>query len=776
MKRLSQLKAGAALGVLTLASAAYAQAAPVTSDARVGADQAAPATSDARASADQGLQDIVVTAQRREENLQKAAIAVSAVAGDQLVKQSISASTELARLIPSVQIEPAGSYLQVYLRGVGTFSANIFAENSVSFNLDGVYLSQPSGPSGLFYDLDRIEVLKGPQGTLYGRNATGGAINVITKKPQLDSFGGYVNAEYGNYNTFKTTGAFNIPAGSDVAFRIAYQYARHDGYFSDGSDDERTGAIRGQVRMAPAGSRFDLTASVDYAHLGGIGAGGTILPLVEPHDRLGATDPRVIAAYLAVPPTAPFPQVIPTSPGSQNNRYLGAQATMNLDLGFAKLTFVPAYRRTHYDTFTASGGSFLLDINEVSRQTSLELRLASKSGPINWVVGGYYFRESDDAFQNIDNAADILTFKGPLRTRSAAAFGQLTYPVVDRFRLTGGIRYTSETKQQNIFADTRSFVGFAPGVLPLNPIFLDFPITAVTDRTTDKITWKAGAEFDAGPRSLIYVSASTGYKSGVLYPGLAPNNISRPEELTAYTLGSKNRFLDNRLQLNAEAFYWRYRDQQITHLCATPVGPGVSAPVFCTENAGKLNIYGLETEALFKFDRDDLVSINVQYLHTNYAALTYLAYAASGAPPAVGCPVASTAIAGTSPIARVYSVDCSGRPAVNAPKWTANFEYDRTFELRGNGRIVIGLDTRVQSSRYLTVDFLPNGSQRAFMKSNARVTYETRDERYSLTAFVNNIENRFTYSGTVQSPEKNGLFYNRVDPPRTFGVRAGVRF
>ncbi|MBD3762559.1 MAG: TonB-dependent receptor [Rhizorhabdus sp.] len=734
----------------------------------------APAQAASAPETGEGLQEIIVTAQRREENLQKAALAVSAIAGNALTQQSVTQATDLSRLIPSIQIQPAHSYTQIYLRGVGTFGANSFAENSVAFNLDGVYLSRPAGPSGLFYDLERVEVLKGPQGTLYGRNATGGAINIITAKPKRDRFEGYANAEYGNYDTLKLSGAVNAPLGNAAALRIAGQLSQHDGYFSDGSDDERTRAVRGQILLAPEGSRFDMTISVDYAHLGGIGGGGTIVPLVRSGSRLGASDPRVQAAYQSYAPTAPVPQIVIPNAGSQDNSFFGAHATINVDLDFAKLTIVPAYRRTHYDVTSMSGG-FVLDIDEKSHQTSVEARLAGISGPLNWVLGGYYFDEQVKSDQSFDQASNATLILSDLGTRSAAAFGQATYSLTDSFRLTGGLRYTRDEKEQDTLARSQPFVGFVPNVFPLRPLILDIPTVALTDASSKKLTWKAGVEFDAAPRSLVYASVSTGYKSGVLFPALTAN-ISRPEKLTAVTLGSKNRFLDNRLQLNLEGFLWKYKDQQISHLGAVNVAPGIFGPVFITDNAGKLTIYGAEAELLFQVTPDDLLSANLQYLHTNYDSLRYQYYSSAGAPPGVGCPVTPTNLSGTTPIARIFDVDCSGRAGVNAPKWTLNLAYEHVFDLDAAGRIRVGADTRIQSGRYLTVDFLPSAYQDGFMKSNARITYETEDGRYALTAFVNNLENKFTYSGSVQSPVKNGLFYNRVDPPRTYGVRASLKF
>jgi iron complex outermembrane recepter protein len=338
-----------------------------------------------------GIADIIVTAQRRSENLQKAAIAVSAVAGDTLVKQSITQANDLTRVVPALQVAPAASFTQIYLRGVGTFGANAFAEQGVAFNLDGVYLSRPAAPAGLFYDLERVEVLKGPQGTLYGRNATGGAVNVITAKPKLGETSGYINAEYGNYDAIKGSAALNLPLGEKLALRVAGQYVKRVGYYSDGYDDEDTQAVRAQLR-GETGTGLDATLSVDYAHVGGMGSGGTIMPLLEGKHRLGPSDPRVIAAYVARSPTPPVPQAIASDDGYQDNDFFGAALTLNADLGFATLTVIPAYRKTDLD-FRSYASSFLIDVQEKSSQMSLETRLGGHSGPLEWVVGGYYFAE-----------------------------------------------------------------------------------------------------------------------------------------------------------------------------------------------------------------------------------------------------------------------------------------------------------------------------------------------------------------------------------------------
>lgn len=727
---------------------------------------------------DQGLEEIVVTAQRREENLQRAAIAVSAVTGDTLTKQSISQATDISRLVPALQIAPASSLTQIYLRGIGTFGANAFAEQGVAFNLDGVYLSRPAAPAALFYDLERLEVLKGPQGTLYGRNATGGAINLITVKPKIGEASGYISGEYGNYNAVKTSGAINVPVSDVAAFRFSGQYVDRDGFYNDGYDDENSTALRGQFRL-DTGDNFNMNVMVDYGHVGGKGSGGTIVPLLDGKRRLGPSDPSVIAAYVAQPPSPPVPQIIARDDGYQDNTYYGGVITANLDLGFAQLTVIPAWRKTDLD-FVSYASSFLIDVTEVSDQSSLEARLANQSDKLKWVLGAYYFTEDTSANQRYDQGSNGTRILSELQTRSYAVFGEATYSVSDRLRVTGGLRYTSDNKQQVTEAHTLPFVGFVPPAFPnFTPIILDLRTDATSDVNFNKTTWKAGVEFDAADHSLLYATVATGFKSGILYSALG-DNFSAPERMTAYTVGSKNRFFDNTLQLNVEAFYWDYKDQQVSHLApvqvaSTPGGP-IFGPVFKTENAGSATIYGLETELLWQPSRADLFSVNLQYLHTKYDVLQYQAYSVTGPAPVIGCAVTPTALIGASPAARVFDVDCSGRPLVNAPKWVVNAGYDHSFDLGDSGKIIAGIDTRIESSRYLSLDFLDVSSQGSYMMSNARLTYETVSGKMSITAFVNNLENELVFSNSLQSPAKSGVFYSQLRPPRTYGLRGTIKF
>jgi iron complex outermembrane receptor protein len=323
-------------------------------------------------------------------------------------------------------------------------------------------------------------------------------------------------------------------------------------------------------------------------------------------------------------------------------------------------------------------------------------------------------------------------------------------------------------------------VGFVPPGPPnFTPIFLNLVTEAQTDINFDKVTWKGGVEYDLADDSLLYATVATGFKGGVLYGG-AGEAYSDPEEITAYTLGSKNRFMENRLQVNAEAFYWDYSDQQISHLsptalATTPAGI-LYGPVFATENAGNATLWGLEVDLEYLLTDVDLLSADIQYLDTKYDEFDYQAYSTAGDPPYVGCPTTVTSEGTISPTAKIYDVDCSGQPLVNAPDWSLNLGYQHTFELDGSGRIIFGLDSEIQSSRYLSIDYVSEGKQDSYTVTNVRVTYETQSEAFALTGYVNNLENEIVYNNSFQSPVKSGTIYNQMRPPRVYGVRASYRF
>ena len=209
----------------------------------------AQATPTDASSEDQGgIADIIVTAQRTEESAQKAALAIAVIKPEELIRQNITRAEDLSRIVPAlVATASGGPNTSFFIRGVGNTTANSYSDPAISFNYDGVYIGRPNSTQGFFFDLQRIEVLKGPQGTLYGRNATGGAVNVIPNRPVIGETSGKLQASYGNYDAIQAQGAVNLPIGDSGAFRLAGSYNKHDGYLSDGTADADQYSVRAQA-------------------------------------------------------------------------------------------------------------------------------------------------------------------------------------------------------------------------------------------------------------------------------------------------------------------------------------------------------------------------------------------------------------------------------------------------------------------------------------------------------------------------------------------------
>ncbi|CAM4187436.1 TonB-denpendent receptor [Novosphingobium lubricantis] len=723
---------------------------------------AAPAIAQQSTGADEaGIQDIVVTAQRRDENLQKAAVAVSVVSGDALTRAGVSTAQDLTKLVPALQLSSVGGGgTQVTIRGVGNFAGNAFAEPAVAVNMDGVYLARSSGPNGLYYDLERVEVLKGPQGTLYGRNATAGAINIIARKPQRE-FGGQGSFEYGNFNKWRGELALNLPVTDYAALRVAGVISRHDGYYKDGYNDDKTEAVRAQLLLDSGGSVTVLLAG-DYSHVGGQGPTGVVAltktgftvsdPYVGPSLDGSNAILTGVSNFLT---SGANPNLLPKfkNDGFIDIANWGISATINYDLGGAQLTVIPAYRnsKSHYLHYNAG---FPVRSDEYSEATSVEARLAStdKGAALQWLLGAYYFHEAIDF--------DLRPFQGVaygvtqpiLGTRSLAAFGQLTYSVADNVRLTGGLRYTDEKK------DMDGQLGNGPGP--------GFPVAFVplTGKISDSsVTWKAGIEFDVAPASMLYANVGTGFKAGGFFASQAPNT-SRPEKITAYTIGSKNRFFGNTLQLNAEGFYWKYKDKQVTHI--GPIRPGGFNLI--TENAGAAEIYGAEVELLWQPTNADRLSANAQYLHSKYNSFVYTQTILTG-PAQTACAI--TPIAGQPAV----SVDCSGRVLPRAPKWTVNLSYQHSFDIGSAGGVDAQVGTRIESETVLGEEYLAGQYQKGYTLSNASLTWHDADNRYYVSAYVDNIEDETVKTMSFVQPVV-GLPLTALGAPRTYGVRAGFKF
>ena len=746
-----------------------------------------------------GLQDIIVTAQQRGENLQKAAVPVAVVSGADLINSGVRGLESIGKLAPSIIVQGISQGNLVFIRGVGNFSFAPSSDPAAAFNFDGVYVGRSSSTFGTFYDLERVEVLKGPQGTLYGRNATAGAINILPVQPKLGDNSGYAVASYGNYNAVNAEGAINVGLGKNAALRVSGTYNRHDGYLNDGTQGENSGGVRAQLKVALTPS---LTVRIegDWAHQGSTVSGVSYVGTYAFNAATGqfVTTPSGLPSDEGLFTAAA--QTYRTTHGAagsvagrfldpllyrpdQDNQNYGIAYHADLQTSIGTFSLIPAWRHSVKNNLSTDSAQQIGD-NQQSNQYTVEARLVSNTGHLlDYILGAYYFSEEivDDTHTGAGTQNGYTNSR--YTTHSPAFYGRLTLHATDWLRFTGGLRYTEDHKTFDSLARTLVVACVVPAACPTAPLLpytttleaqpvyptvsggratlapgvlvarSDVPASGRLD--TSKVNYRGAVELDVGPRSLLYASVETGYRAGGF------NNFFNygPENITAYTIGSKNRFLDNRLQLNLELFDWEYRGQQLSYLGIDPTGRiGI-----LTQNIGQSKNRGVEVEGRALLTKTTTLSANVQYLDAKYNSFTYN----TPARPFSGCTV-------TQPVATSFTVDCSGKPSINAPKWTVNFGAEQVVPV-GDYRVVLSADTQYRSSRYIGFDYIPSEYVDHTWSSNAQVSVGRVDGRYEVAAFVRNIENdRAPIYGTPV-PASN-LIVNLPGAPRTYGIRLSTRF
>ena len=457
--------------------------------------------------------EIVVTAQNRKENVQNVPIAINVVSGQALKDAGVSDLKDLGKLAPSVQITDDNSVIHVTVRGIGTYSNDESQDSSVVVNVDGEYINRGEVMNASMFDLDRVEVLRGPQGTLYGRNSTGGAVNFITRKPG-DKFAANADASYGNFNSVKVNAGVDIPLGDIGGIRLAGIYADHDGFFHHAatpfapaidSGTDQVYAGRASLRLKPT-SRLTIDTAVEYAHRKYInGAYGSVDLNAVGNGPAGpgCNAPgfvRVATAYaqtLCVPSGTNFQQnqnretygqpLFGAGPGyEQDSTAVRGRIAYELSDN-ATLTYTGGYRtsgRTGHQGLPVVYQSDTFK-NDVKSQ-SHELRVNGNFGGITYQVGGFYFKEKIDnesgfylKFLNpppipgfSSNGSFLSYFGRKLSSESWSGFGQIEVPLGDKLTAVGGLRYTDNSRNGN-YANGSPFVYFGPsgmGAPTVDPI------------------------------------------------------------------------------------------------------------------------------------------------------------------------------------------------------------------------------------------------------------------------------------------------------------------
>ncbi len=728
------------------------------------ADEAAPAV------AGDQLGEIVVTAEKHEVSLQKSALTIQVVSGNELARAGISQVSDLQTIVPGVVIGVGGDNDQIFIRGVGSFADSPLSSPGVAFNVDGVYVGRPDGLSSNFYDIARVEVLKGPQGTLYGRNANGGSINVVTNDPKLGRDSADIETEFGNYGLVHVDGAANIAIGSDSALRASFNVIRRDGYLSDGTDDDVESAGRIRYKFQP-NDDLSVFFNTDYVHIGGRGSGSVWLPRPPDASPWEATTSAVSNEYLhSLPPTGFLvADQVPNSLEDSSLFNVSSQIDWRTPVG--TLTLLPAYRYTNTDSLTYDGLRYGQQTH--SDQKSMEGRLSDTSGALTWVVGAYYFDEAIRGASNIFQgvALQYILVNSVPTTKASAAFGQLTYSVVDDLRLILGGRYTREHDLltgaiHNLAVDPASLVEDFGG-----------------NETFSAFTYKGGLEYDLAPTSMLYVTYSTGFKSGGLSQTVAPLNVYQPEKLASLELGSKNRFVGNRLQVNLSAYQWRYKDLQDSRVNFDPLGNAN----FITFNSGDAIIEGGTAELIGKLTDRDTLSLSTEYANSHYTSFNFQVPEAFFDPASSGCnisgPYAHGATIPYNSAGRTTNVgplpivvgNCAGFQVARVPLWSGTVGYDHVFDLSDGASLRAGTRMRFVTAEWLSIDFISAERAKAYEVLDADLTY-SHAKQWSVSLFGRNLGNTVYYTGGIQQTFVGGLFAANIGAPRTYGLRAEYHF
>ena len=705
------------------------------------------------------LDEVIVTGTKLgAQNLQSTPVAVSVVDSKLLETQGLNTLQDVINYVPNVSFNRFGAAAVVYVRGIGSNSTAAGSDASVTQQVDGVYIARPIGQTGDFLDVDRIEVLRGPQGTLYGRNSVGGTVNIISRRP-ADTFGGRFRLGVGAIGEKTAEGYLSGPiAGDTVKGSIAATYRNHDGYVKNiapGSPDlgaaNRYGA-RGQLRFDPS-SALDVTLRGDYSKADDI---------AENFDQLLL--PVVFAAPLAN-----------SLVGSFTKAAVDVAQTLKVDNGGASVDL--NYRFNDQWSFKSISASRsvksilnndndateipvqILTSTEKESQFSQEFNLNYQAGKLRAVAGLYYFSDTDSQRQysvvpvslgTPAARAVLLDANAKVRTTSYAAFLQGSYALATRVNLIVGARYTSEKKSFD-----QNFMRTSLNPATLGVSAAGFPVIFSTDRTDHAVTPKLGIDFQATPEVYLYASVTRGFKSGGYNNAAtaAATSSFAPELLTSYEAGAKTEYLNRRLRVNVTAFNYDYTDLQVRQFIA--VGNAIIT------NAATAKVSGLEVETLLRATAELQFSANLSYLRARYGRFTSASVSSAYA----------TLIPNQVVVAGVASFDASGKQIEGSPEFSGVIGVDYSPHV-GQHLLTTHIDYTYRGSVFYDPSNIAIASQGSYGLINASIGLGL-EHGWKLEAYVKNAIDR-KYYVTIAG---NGLVPGGIaGDPRTYGLRAGVQF
>jgi len=695
------------------------------------------------------LEEVVVTAQRREENLQDVPVAVSAMSEGMIERKDVHNIDGIANSVPGLSFAPfAPGQNIISLRGASSNDDGAGTDNSVAVFVDDIYLGRVSNINPEMFDLERIEVLRGPQGTLYGKNTIGGAINVVSKKPNLDEVEGKLQVGAGNYSSNKFAAYVTGPLSDKLAAKAAVSYRKRDGWAENIltgeqlKDDDRYG-LRGQLLYAS--DNFEALFSADYNKVD-VGDMGRI-PVDTGYDDGVNVDPAIWAGPYQAACGNRGPDCV-TSPtqGYAEQEAWGISAKLSWSLAAGDLVSITGFRESESDWNMDSTGSLALplidDILDNTEQFSQEVRWISQiNDQTNYVVGLWYLKEETDRSECFDFSADSDCSSGldgsdfyrqENETTGYAGFGQLDWRFSDSLKLTVGARYSYEKKA----IDNTSIAG--------NFVIINESFSNSVEESWSAFTPKAALAYEFREGGQVYLSVASGFKSGG-FPA-APTTIYDtapldPEEALSYELGIKTE-IGGALRLNAALFKTEYQDLQMQSF--GPRDAGAAFGTFQTFNAGDAEVLGFEVEFTWAPVRNLLLSGFYGYMDSEFTRLHV---------PNAAFP------------------NQSGEDMIRTPKnkYSLNAEY--TIPLRNGGEIGLMLDYSYTDDQREELE--PWAVRPAFDTVNAKVTWNTSNEGLSFSLWGKNLtdEEYITHMYTIASS-----VVAVYGDPSTYGASVDWRF
>jgi iron complex outermembrane receptor protein len=711
------------------------------------------------------LEEIVVTSERRQENLQSVPLAITALSGTTIEELQITTTEGLSQFSPSLYIyaEAVGSE-RYTIRGIGRTTEDLSADPGVAVFLNDAYLPRQGVANMGMFDVERVEVLKGPQGTLYGKNASAGVINIITRAP-TEELSGYVGVDVGNFGRLNARGAISGALVEDrVSGRLAFQYESRDGLYRNlttgqSANDIDARGVRATMRFKPSQPLvIDLIA--DWARSEQHGVLKSIISDV----------PGLPYEFFTRNPVTGQPRPGVTLPTQESNLRSarsginGGQGletrgvVLNATYGGELFDFVSITSARDEESYSVEDNGRAQEITSYADSTqdtwsaSQEFRfLSNTEGRFSWTAGLYFFHQEGwrrmSTYRNVAPFSGITTFRQEIETDSYAIFGEGRYKLTDRLSFTAGVRYTIEEKDFSVDAFATRIPGI-PATGQITPFLANGDFTAEASERWSKVSPKGVLQYEFSDDALAYASVSKGFKSGGFagQPPEAPIPKFAPEDVTNYEIGLKAEFFGNRLRTNVAVFYSEYDDLQLQSFDLNGL------PATATANARNS---GIELEIMARLTEHFTVRGGASFTDPEY--VHYISQQPGFSDPA-------------------HTFDMSGKRIGGMPSRDANLILDYELPIGSSG--TLGLQAQIVHAGDIRTEFGSTLWAPSYTKGDVNVSWEPLSEAWKLTAWVNNVTDKLYYrgGGPLAKYQTDSIRLGLIADPRSYGLSMTYRF